>query len=196
MKRLPYIFVAIVLMTLNTACDRFWKKPLVIYDTICTDTIISEADLALYGTIGAKSDYRTLYLHTYDDTLVFTLDNPVILGQYTIGDRVAVLPTGSGTASRVVDITTLMAHWEMSDSSGVVRAFSLEADGQIVAMSGDSRHYHSWELVNTRLAISYNSDKTSHDTIADTLPILKLTTDSLVLERKESRIGFRRRGQE
>ena len=47
---------------------------------------------AIRLNIGA-SDYST-GLYTYDDTMTFKLVNPQIIGRYTVGDRVAVVPCG------------------------------------------------------------------------------------------------------
>ena len=182
MRRLPFISIALLVLAMTIACDRFRPPKLIIFDTICTDTLIGEADQAIYGTIGEKSTMQTLYLHTYDDTMAFRLVNPQILGRYTVGDKVAVVPCGEAMANKVVDITSLMQEWGTRDSLKIPHGFAIEADGKIRTINNNTgRLYHGWELVNGRLALSHNNGKAKTDTIADTMDILKLTPDSLVI---------------
>ncbi|MBR4366959.1 MAG: hypothetical protein IKP43_09285 [Bacteroidaceae bacterium] len=182
MRRLPFLMVLLLVLAMTYSCDRFRQPKLIIFDTICTDTLIGEADQAIYGTIGDKSTMQTLILYTYDDTMVFRLVNPQIIGRYTVGDRVAVVPCGEAMANRVVDITSLMQEWGTRDSLKVPHGFAIEADGKIRAINNNTgRLYHGWELVNGRFVINHNNGKARTDTISDTMDILKLTPDSFVI---------------
>ena len=182
MRRLPFLMVLLLVLAMTYSCDRFRQPKLIIFDTICTDTIIGEADQAIYGTIGDKSSMQTLFLYTYDDTMTFKLVNPQIVGRYTVGDRVAVVPCGDGLANRVVDITSLMQEWGTRDSVKVPHGFAIEADGKIRAINNTTgRLYHGWALVNGRFVLSHNNGKARTDTVSDTMDILKLTPDSLVI---------------
>lgn len=182
MRRLPFLLLLFVTLAFTSSCDRFRQAKVVIFDTICTDTVIGEADLAIYGTIGDKSNFQTLILHTYDDTMTFRLVNPQIIGRYTVGDRVAVIPCGEAMANRVVDITSLIQEWGTRDSAKVAHGFALEADGKIRVINNNTgRLYHGWSLVNGRFVLSHNNGKARTDTVSDTMDILKLTPDSLVI---------------
>ena len=182
MRRLPFLSILFIALAMTVSCDRFAKPKIIIFDTICTDTLIGEADLAIYGTIGDKSNHQTLILYTYDDTMIFQLVNPQIIGRYTVGDRVAVVPCGEALANRLVDITSLMQEWGTRDTAKVAHGFALEADGQIRAINNNTgRLYHGWSLVNGRFVISHNNGKARTDTVSDTMDILKLTPDSFVI---------------
>ena len=182
MRRLPFLMLILVVLAMSFSCDRFRQAKVIIFDTICTDTLIGEADQAIYGTLGDKSNTQTLILYTYDDTMTFRLVNPQIIGRYTVGDRVAVVPCGEAMANRVVDITSLMQEWGTRDSVKVPHGFAIEADGKIRPINNNTgRLYHGWKLVNGRFVISHNNGKARTDTVSDTMDILKLTPDSFVV---------------
>ena len=96
-------------------------------------------------------------------------------------DIPAVAADGSAVTSQLTSVMHPSVRWTR-DSVKVPHGFAIEADGKIRAINNTTgRLYHGWALVNGRFVLSHNNGKARTDTVSDTMDILKLTPDSLVI---------------
>jgi len=159
------------------------------YDTICTDTLFAEVDMSFYGTVGDKSSLNTLNLCMEEDTIAFNITGAKILGDYIVGDKVAVLPSGEAMANVVVDLTTLCRQWGEKDTLDVVHGMRFDDEGNIEMINSPSRHYRKWSIMNGEIVLMY-ATQSSSKLLSDTCEIIKLTSDSLIVKGKHSQLKY------
>lgn len=146
----------------------------------------SEADSTMYGRCGEGTTMHTLELVTDEgDTLTYVVnedanDKPTVVGGLMAGDKLAVTATtlnGELTATRVINLTTLMGKWTSIDKN-----FELEDGGEVISYVKAEQHpWTSWRIVNGRLALN-----------RDTFDITTLGPDSLFLENQQGIFVYKR----
>ena len=156
------------------------------------DTVVASLpDTAFYGHLGESTGMSSLELITDGgDTLCLNKTNEKtgdlgrILGEianYT--DRYAITTCDDNQSVDVALNIDQLAHkgWQ-SDTDGQ-NGFRLDMDGKASPLSGQSYKYKQWSLYNCQLVLLQESKGTQGNEMrSDTLEILKLTPDSLILQ--------------
>lgn len=148
-------------------------------------------DTAFYGHLGEGTGMSCLELVTESgDTLVLnktderTGDPGRILGEianYT--DRYAVTTRNDGQSVLVALNVSQLVQREWASDADSLHAFRLEADGKAQALPAGKHEDGEWGLYNCQLVLQEGHRlKTEGKTRKDTLDILELTPDSLVLQ--------------
>lgn len=158
-------------------------------------------DTAFYGHLGEGTAMSSLELVTDDgDTLVLsktkeeTGDLGRILGEianYT--DRYAITTCDDGRSVCVaLNIDQLAQRKWQSETDGQ-EGFLLETGGKVRPLSdAGSNKYGQWSLCNCKLVLTRKSEGLQGaETENDTLDILKLTSDSLVLRNSRKNISHK-----
>lgn len=148
-------------------------------------------DTAFYGHLGEGTGMSCLELVTESgDTLVLnktderTGDPGRILGEianYT--DRYAITTRNDGQSVLVALNVSQLVQREWASDADSLHAFRLEADGKAQALPAGKHEDGEWGLYNCQLVLQEGHRlKTEGKTRKDTLDILELTPDSLVLQ--------------
>lgn len=155
-----------------------------------TETTVAP-DTAFYGHLGEGTGMSCLELVTESgDTLVLnktderTGDPGRILGEianYT--DRYAITTRNDGQSVLVALNVSQLVQREWASDADSLHAFRLEADGKAQALPAGTHEEGEWGLYNCQLVLQEGHRlKTEGKTRKDTLDILELTPDSLVLQ--------------
>ncbi len=151
----------------------------------------SPPDSAFYGHLGESTGMSSLELITDDgDTLALNKTNEKtgelgrILGEianYT--DQYAVTTCNDDQSVNVALNINQLAQRKWQSDTDRRHGFHLEMNGEARPMSAGSHKYKRWSLYNCKLILSWESeDGNGAETENDTLDILKLTPDILVLQ--------------
>ncbi len=157
-------------------------------------TAVQLPDTAFYGHLGEGTGMSCLQLVTDGgDTLVLNKADEktggygIILGEianYT--DRFAITTTDDCRNVRVaVNVSQLMGGWQsVADSK---RGIRLAPDGKAKALSAGQYKYNRWSLYNCMLVL-LEEEQGAHEaeTRSDTLEVLKLSPDTLVLQKGDA----------
>ena len=144
-------------------------------------------DSTVYGVCGDGCAMHTLQLITDNgDTLNCMLESidgetsTEVNGGMGVGDRIGALlekdADGVCHVNKAVNITSLLGKWGCLD-----KTFQLNPDGSVEGNVKEPRPYSRWNLVNGKLVLS-----------TDTFEIAVLGPDSLCLDGKQGRVGYRR----
>lgn len=178
--------MVVVLLVGFTACHegKVNKKNIQI-DSLSGDTI-EEDDSTLYGICGDGTAMHSLELISDEgDTLLLSMAEDSISpvkGGLQVGDRMAVIVNDLdmknkfGTASLVVNLTTLLGKWSALDKS-----FELQEGGVVVSNVTEPRPIVEWKILNGHLVLSQ-----------DTFDIYELGADSLYLENRSGIFAYKR----
>ncbi len=160
-------------------------------DTKTDDTVIVHIpDTAFYGHLGEGTGMSCLELITEEgDTMVLNKtdedsgEDGVILGavaNYT--DRFAIVTHNDNQSIKVaLNMNELEQKW-LSEGNPA-QGFYLKPNGTAETLEQGRNPYGKWTLCNCRLVMHKNSEHTGENgTPNDTLDILELTPDSLVLQ--------------
>ncbi len=151
-------------------------------------------DSAFYGHLGEGTGMSCLELVTEEgDTLVLnkvdekTGNYGLILGEianYT--DRFAITTVDDDQNVLVaLNVTQLERSWQSVADS--LKGFRLMPDGKAAALKDVGHRYDAWSLYNCMLVLQTGRQETQDaSTGCDTLRILKLTPDSLILQSAEN----------
>ena len=164
------------------ACNQ--KKP---DNATVEPTEVEVSDSTIYGICGSGTMMHTLELITnMDDTLtIFINDEDAdqmteVAGGLMCGDRMAVTAykTDDGlTASRVINITSLIGKW-----SSIDKKFEITEDGDVQSeVKAESNTWTSWRILNGQLLLN-----------RDTFDIITLGADSLELENHDGIYYYKR----
>lgn len=148
-------------------------------------------DTAFYGHLGEGTGMSCLELVTESgDTLVLnkiderTGDPGRILGEianYT--DRYAITTRNDGQSVLVALNVSQLVQREWASDADSLYSFRLDADGKAQILPAGKHENGEWGLYNCQLVLQESSRlKTEEKTRKDTLDILELTPDSLVLQ--------------
>ncbi len=144
-------------------------------------------DSTIYGVCGQGTMMHTLELITnMRDTLEMHIaaddeDVPtMVCGGLMAGDRIAATAVKGGdglTASRIVNITSLLGRWTSID-----RDFEITEDGEVKSfVRAETRAWTSWRILNGQLLLN-----------RDTFDIINLGADSLEIESRTGIYLFKR----
>lgn len=147
---------------------------------------VTDQDSTVYGTCVEGSNHRVI-IKTDDGRMMgFTKDVDdsvsVVQGGILIGDEMAVTylfdkENYDTVATRVINLTTLRAHWRSLD-----RDFEFEKGGTIKSNQPNETHpWTSWRILNGRLLLS-----------TDTFDITLLSADSLYLSNDKGIYTYKR----
>ena len=185
MRRLLLILVVGFLVSFTACHEGKVSKKNIQMDSLSADTI-EEDDSTLYGFCGEGTSMNSLELISDDgDTLQLSLADdsiPVVKGGLQVGDRMAVLVSDLdaknkfGSASLVVNLTTLLGKWSALDKS-----FELQEGGVVVSNVTEPRPIVEWKILNGQLLLS-----------SDTFDIYELGADSLYLENHSGIFAYKR----
>ena len=185
MKKLVYLFLGLMIITLTFSCKDQKPAPVVEKDsTIIVDDSIE--DMSLYGRCGDGSAMHTLELITdKGDTLYISINDDSVSnvkGGLGVGDRMAVTLAREATdeepakAEEVINLTTLLGKWVSLDKS-----FELQEGGVVVSNITEPKPLVDWRICNGRLVLS-----------TDTFSIYELGADSLFLENDKGIYAYKR----
>lgn len=182
------IGVALAAMTLGSGCHNNGRQQKTVEerDTMQVTVI---PDTAYYGHLGESTGMSTIQLVTWEgDTLVLNKTNEkngdpcIILGEianYT--DTFAVTTLNDRESVGVMlNISQMLRTWTAGKKGK--DGFTLEKDGYIRPLSANRYNYKEWTLSNCHLILVPETADTLGNT-SDTLDIVELTPDSLVLRR-------------
>ncbi|MCD8318561.1 MAG: lipocalin family protein, partial [Paraprevotella sp.] len=159
-------------------------------DQDSTTTVVHTPDTAFYGHLGEGTGMSGLELITEDsDTLLLdktnerTGEDGRILGEianYT--DQFAITTNDDNQCVNVaLNISQLAQGWQ-SASDGQ-QSFRLSLDGKVKPLSSQQYKYNQWSLCNCELILQKETEGIhGAETRNDTLDILTLSPDSLVLQ--------------
>lgn len=179
MKKILFLILSLVLIV---ACkQKKDNKP------ISKDTTVEVSDSTIYGVCGEGSMMHTLELITnIEDTLTFLINDEdselptTLVGGMMCGDRMAVTAYKSEdglTASRIINITSLIGKWSSIDKS-----FELADDGEVKSsVKVENGAWTAWRILNGHLLLN-----------RDTFDIVTIGADSLELENKKGIYAFKR----
>lgn len=151
-------------------------------------------DTAFYGHIGESTGMSVLEFITENgDTLILNktdeeTGNPgQILGDirnYT--DQYAIIRNNNLQSIRIaLNITQLIQEWQ--SSTDPLHGFQLHADGKAKALSSAQFKYNQWSLYNCRLVLLKEFEgEHGSETQSDTMDILELSADTLVLQNSKT----------
>lgn len=177
--------VAASLFVLASCHDTAKKTEVAGQDSVeVADTI---ADSTVYGTCGEGTTMHALELITdAGDTLQYLIDedeeaHETVLGGLLAGDRLAVTEgdeaDGEKTASRVINLTTLLGKWVSLDKN-----FEILEGGVVKShVQAESKPWTSWKILNGQLLLN-----------RDTFTINSLGKDSLYLENSRGIFTYKR----
>ena len=185
MRKLLFILVIGLLVGFTACQEGKVSKKNIQLDSLTEDTI-EENDSTLYGFCGEGTSMNSLELISDEgDTLQLSLADdtiPNVKGGLQVGDRMAVLvrdldvKNKYGSASLVINLTTLLGKWSALDKS-----FELQEGGVVVSNVTEPRPLVEWKILNGQLLLS-----------SDTFDIFELGADSLYLENKTGIFAYKR----
>lgn len=183
MKKTVLALMAVA--TIMIGCKNVEKR--VPFEEVNVDYILK--DSTIYGFCGQRSDASILELITdAGDTLLINVeaarDQKLVLGEYTTGDEMAVVPNVDSTAAvMVVNRSTLYGNWVMpnpidgSSETGI----SLQKGGTAEGIDQTTIVYRSWRLFNGQLKILADRDDGIGSEDELVFKIKELTNDILTL---------------
>lgn len=185
MKRLTYIFAALLIMGISGCNEQKKPTPKLWNDT--EEDSVEMTDTTVYGICGDGTAMHSLELITSQgDTLTMGLGEeddtiPCVRGGLTVGDRLAVIIKKGGQdewdrASLVINLTTLLGKWSALD-----KTFELQEGGVVVSTVVEPNPLTEWKIFNGHLVLS-----------ADTFDIYELGADSLYLENRNGIFAYKR----
>lgn len=154
-------------------------------------------DTAFYGHLGEGTGMSSLELITHDgDTLALNKTNEKtgepgrILGEianYT--DQYAITTCDDNQSVNVALNINQLTQRNWQSDTDKQHGFQLEMNGKARSLSAGTYHYNQWSLYNCKLILLQESEGV-HGTATrnDTLDILKLTPDSLILQSSRKKI--------
>ena len=185
MRKLLFILVIGLLVGFTACQEGKVSKKNIQLDSLTEDTI-EENDSTIYGFCGEGTSMNSLELISDEgDTLQLSLADdtiPNVKGGLQVGDRMAVLvrdldvKNKYGSASLVINLTTLLGKWSALDKS-----FELQEGGVVVSNVTEPRPLVEWKILNGQLLLS-----------SDTFDIFELGADSLYLENKTGIFAYKR----
>ncbi len=189
MKRLFYCSILLAGMTLVSGCDGMKSKSTQTpFEQL--DTEHSRRDTTVYGLCGAESTMNRLQLITDNgDTLSLDTyeanEQNKVFGNFSVGDRMAVLLNSDSTAARqVVNISVLLGDWVMDNplDGGSKVGISLKDGGVAESINETTLAYKSWHLNNGRLEVVVARDEEGDFEETEVYDLLFLGPDSLAYQ--------------
>ena len=187
--------VSVVIMMLAVGCkDKKSSDSAAGNESLCSSTVLP--DSTIYGILGEATGMSCIQLITESgDTLVLNKESEYtgeagrIVGSIeNYSDRFAIVATEDTQSIRIaINLTQLAQAW--NSDSDQKNNFTLLPDGTFQSTAKEGMGFHKWSIHNGMLV--FHSEKTSKPSSqieADTLDILKLSNDSLVVMEKNHNI--------
>lgn len=189
------LYVSVVIMTLAMGCkDKKNSDSAADNEPLYSSTTLP--DSTIYGILGEATGMSCIQLITDSgDTLVLNKESEYtgeagrIVGSIeNYSDRFAIVATEDTQSIRVaINLTQLAQAW--NSDSDQKNNFTLLTDGTIQTMTKEGIGFHKWSIYNGMLVFhSEKKTKLASQIEADTLDILKLSNDSLVVMEKNHNI--------
>lgn len=194
MKKTALTAVAVVIAM---ASCQFKEPPKVPYEEPIDPSI--EVDSAIYGYCGRGSTASVLKLidNATLDTLTFNVNEARgkgrVLGEYSVGDQLYVIPNEDRTAAIcIVNENMLVKEWVMPspyDGNSPV-GIILKSGGDAESIDQIDLVYTRWAILNGRLLLTETREDAGGLEMTQKYDILKLTRDSLLLSNVEEEETF------
>lgn len=170
---------------------------------IDNDTIDAHANETLYGICTLGTSMNNLQLltdagDTIDIDISDAIEKDMVFGGLATGDNVAVtlVPNSSeNIAYSVINLASLMGDWVTPnplDGSGYI-GISLHEGGVASGIDQTTLEYRSWRISNGKLLIVSIPDGGGELEETDTMTIVRIDPDSLVISNHEFEYRYGRR---
>jgi hypothetical protein len=187
---------ALAAITILTGCH-LKDTPKVPYEEPVDPTV--EVDSAFYGYCGRGSTLTNLVIinNASQDTMRFNVEearrNKRILGEYSVGDQLYVVPNADRSAAVcVVNENMLLHEWvtlSPYDGSSLV-GINIKSGGDAESIDQIDLNYSRWSIINGRLLLTETREDASDIEITQRYDIVRLTSDSLYLNNVDEEETF------
>ena len=201
MKRIELFAVAAAALLTVQGCGNKGQQQQVVYDEEPTAYSPINRDSTVYGLCAEGSAMNTLQLFTDNgDTLNLNLmearDNGMVMGGYSVGDRMAVVTDEQrNSAVLVINMSALLGDWVMPnplDGSSEV-GISIKEGGIVEGIEQSYVIYRTWKIFNGKLELVSMREGGAGEEEINLYDIVSLTPDSLVFKDEEDVFEYGRK---